>query len=63
MPDKVNVIIPSIELSSELKNCLIKLNNQSFKKFFVTIVLDLKNKSKLPKLNYKINTLIAGKTR
>ena len=61
MINTVNIVIPSIELSEELKNCLIKLNNQRYKFFFVTIVLDFKNKNKLPKLNYKINSLIVGK--
>ncbi len=49
MINTVNIVIPSIELSEELKNCLIKLNNQRYKFFFVTIVLDFKNKNKLPK--------------
>ena len=58
---KVNIIIPSLTLSSELVNCLLKFNNQKYKNFFVTIVLDYSNKKKIPKLNYKLNVLIVGK--
>ena len=58
---KFNVVIPSLTLSSELINCLLKLNNQKYKKFFTTIVLDYSNKKKIPKLNYKLNILIVGK--
>ena len=61
MGSKINIIIPSIQLSSELIFCLIKLNNQTYKNFFVTIVLDLDNKIKIPKLKYKINLLVSGK--
>lgn len=61
MNSKINIIIPSIQLSNELINCLLKLNNQNYKKFFVTIVLDFKNKIKLPKVNFKVNELISGK--
>ena len=61
MKNKFNVIIPSLTLSSELINCLLKFNNQKYKNFFVTIVLDYSNKKKIPKLNYKLNILIVGK--
>ena len=61
MNSKINIIIPSIQLSSELIFCLIKLNNQTYKNFFVTIVLDFNNKIKIPKLKYKLNILISGK--
>lgn len=56
-----NIVIPSLTLSSELINCLLKFNNQKYRNFFVTIVLDYSNKKKVPKLNYKLNTLIVGK--
>ena len=58
---KVNIVIPSLTLSSELINCLSKFNNQKYKNFFVTIVLDYLNKKKIPKLNYKLNILKVGK--
>ncbi len=58
---RFNIVIPSLTLSSELINCLLKFNNQKYKKFFVTIVLDYSNKKKVPKLNYKLNILIVGK--
>jgi len=61
MNSKINIVIPSIQLSEELVYCLEKLNNQTYKNFFVTIVLDFHNKKKLPKLKYKLNTLISGK--
>ena len=61
MSSKINIVIPSIQLSEELVYCLEKLNNQTYKNFFVTIVLDFNNKKKLPKLKYKLNTLISGK--
>lgn len=56
-----NIVIPSLTLSAELINCLLKFNNQKYRNFFVTIVLDYSNKKKVPKLNYKLNTLIVGK--
>ena len=58
---KVNIVIPSITVSSELINCLKKMNNQIYKNFFLTIVLDYKNKIQLPKLKYKLNVLVVGK--
>ena len=45
MSSKINVVIPSIQLSRELIYCLEKLNNQTYKNFFVTIVLDFKNRT------------------
>ena len=61
MSSKINVVIPSIQLSRELIYCLEQLNNQTYKNFFVTIVLDFKNKTKRPKLNFKLNILISKK--
>ena len=61
MSSKINIVIPSIQLSEELVYCLQKLKNQTYKNFFVTIVLDFKNKKKLPKLKYKLNILLSGK--
>ena len=57
---KFNIIIPSIQYSEELNFTLKKLEQQSYKKFFVTIVLDRKNK-KIPKFKFKLNVLIVGK--
>ena len=59
MRKKINVVIPSIQLSKELIYCLKKLNNQTYKNFFVTIILDFKNNTDKPKLNYKLNTIIS----
>ena len=61
MLPKFNIVIPSIQLSEELIYCLLKLNNQTYKNFFVTIVLDFENKIQLPKLKYKLKKLISGK--
>ena len=61
MSSRINIVIPSIELSEELIYCLKKLSNQTYKNFFVTIVLDFNNKKKLPKLKYKLNRLISDK--
>ena len=61
MSSKINIIIPSIQLSSELIFCLTKLNNQTYRNFFVTIVLDFDNKIETPKFKYKLNVLISGK--
>lgn len=61
MNSKINIIIPSIQLSRELIYCLKKLNEQNYNNFFVTIVLDFKNKSKLPKLKYPLKVMISGK--
>ena len=61
MRSKINIVIPSIQLSDELIHCLTKLKNQTSKNFFVTIVLDHENKKKLPVFKYKLNKLISGK--
>ena len=61
MRSKINIVIPSIQLSDELIHCLTKLKNQASKNFFVTIVLDHENKKKLPVFKYKLNKLISGK--
>ena len=58
---KFNIIIPSIQLSNELKYTLKKLENLKYKNFFVTIVLDKKNFIKNPKYKYKLKILIVGK--
>ncbi len=57
---KFNIIIPSVQLSKELIFCLKKLREQKYKNFCVSIVLDFKNKIKLPKLNFKINKFFVG---
>ena len=61
MSNKVNIIIPSIQLSQELIFCLKKIEKQKFRNFFVTIVLDKKNYKLKPKFNFKLNILIVGK--
>ena len=60
---KVNIIIPSITFSKELEYCLNKLNKQTYKNFFVTIVLNKKSKKKLSKNihNYRLNVLYVKK--
>ena len=55
-----NIIIPSIEIDNYLENCLIKLEDQTYKNFFVTIVLDKKDSLK-KKYKFKIVKLISGK--
>ncbi len=57
---KFNIVIPSIKYSKELNFTLKKLEDQSYKNFFVTIVLDKKNK-KIPKYKFKLNVLVVGK--
>ena len=59
--DRVNIVIPAIELNDELLKCLRKINKINYSNFFVTIILDRDLKNKLPKLRYKINKLIVGK--
>tara|TARA_B100000787_G_C16175931_1_gene289016 strand:- start:572 stop:1585 length:1014 start_codon:yes stop_codon:yes gene_type:complete len=56
---KINIVIPSVQVSKELIYCLKKLNDQVYKNFFVTIVLDIDNKIILPKLKYKLNKVIS----
>ena len=58
---KFNIIIPSIQLSKELLFCLKKLENQSYKNFIVTVVLDKKNFLKKPKFKFRLNILVVGK--
>ena len=59
--DKVNIIIPAVELNDELLKCLTAINKINYSNFFVTIMLDHDSKNKLPKFKYKINKLIVGK--
>lgn len=55
---KINIIIPSIGIDKRLLRCLDGISQQSFKKFFVTIVLDnTKNKFLLRKYRFKINLI------
>tara|TARA_Y100000590_G_scaffold190791_1_gene217142 strand:- start:852 stop:1862 length:1011 start_codon:yes stop_codon:yes gene_type:complete len=61
MKRSTNIIIPAIEINDELLNCLKGLNKISSKNFFVSIILDKKNKKKFPKFKYKINKLVVGK--
>lgn len=56
-----NVIIPSISIDNHLKNCLSKLEKQKYKKFFVTIILDKKQKINY-KYKFKLNSLSANKS-
>ena len=61
MSDKVNIVIPAVELNDELLKCLRKINKINYTNFFATIVLDYKSNQKLPKLKYKVKELIVGK--
>ena len=61
MSDKVNVVIPAVELNNELLKCLQEINKINYTNFFATIVLDYKSKQTLPKLKYKVKELIVGK--
>ena len=55
---KINIIIPSIGIDNRLLRCLDGISRQSFKKFFVTIILDeTKNKLLLKKYRFKINLI------
>jgi len=62
MSDKVNIVIPAVELNDELLKCLREINKINYTNFFAAIVLDYKSKQKLPKLKYKVKELIVGKT-
>lgn len=55
-----NIIIPSIQFSDELKFVLKKLEYQSYRNFFVTIVLDKKN-TIIPKYKFDLKILVVGK--
>ena len=61
MKNSVNIIIPSIELSEDLLKCLSEINKLKYKNFFVSIVLDKKNRKKLKKYKFKLNTKIIKK--
>ena len=61
MQGLTNIIIPAIEINDELLNCLKGINKINSRNFFVSIILDKKNKINLPKYKYKINKLISGK--
>jgi GT2 family glycosyltransferase len=58
---KVNIIIPSITISSELIRCLRGIDHLSYKNFIVTIIIDHDNKKKLPKFNFVLKKIITGK--
>jgi glycosyltransferase involved in cell wall biosynthesis len=54
-----NIIIPSIKNDQRLKRCLDGIQKQSFKDFFVTLVLDENKKlENLKKYNFEIKVLI-----
>ena len=55
-----NVIIPSIKIDNYLNNCLEKLQKQSYKNFYVTIILDQKG-SLIKNYRFKVKKLITGK--
>ena len=61
MKAKVNIIIPAIEVNSELKDCLKKLNNISYSNFFVTIMLDSYKNKIIKNYKYKLNIVVTGK--
>ena len=61
MKPQINIIIPAISINYELLECLKKLNDQNYKSFFVTIILDFYNKKKIGKLKYKLKTIVTGK--
>ena len=61
MKKKVNIIIPSITINSELLKCLKEINKIYYSNFFVTIVLNYDSKFKLPTFKYKIKKLVSGK--
>ena len=59
---KINIIIPSIGIDDRLLRCLDGISKQSFKQFFVTIILDeTKNKILLKKYKFKINLIQSPK--
>lgn len=57
---KINIIIPSISIDKRLLRCLDGISRQSYRKFFVTIVLDsVKNKFLLKRYKFKINLILS----
>lgn len=59
---KINIIIPSIDIDYRLLRCLDGISRQSFKNFFVTIILDeTKNKLLLKNYRFKINLIKLSK--
>ena len=61
MKQSINIIIPAIEVNTELLKCLKELNNIKYSNFFVSVILDQKPKKKIPKFKYKLNNLVVGK--
>ena len=58
---KINIIIPSVKISEELIVCLKGIDKLNYKNFIVSIVLDKKNKKKLPKTKFKTHIIVSGK--
>ena len=61
MGAKFNIVIPSIQLSTELKYTLKKLEKINYKSFIVTIVLNKKNFKRIPKFSFPLKILITNK--
>ena len=61
MKESTNIIIPAIELNTELLKCLKELNKLNSYNFFVSVIFDKKPKKKIPKFKYKLNYLVMGK--
>jgi len=59
MKKKFNIVIVSKDVSEDVLSCLKKLNKQKYKNFFVTIVVDLKYKKKIPKFNFKTHLVVS----
>lgn len=60
--EKVNIIIPSIEIDGRLIRCLKGIEKQTNKNFFVTLVLDKRNNLKiLKKFKFQKKILILPK--
>ena len=59
MEKKFNVVIVSKEVSADVLYCLNKLNTQTYKNFFVTVVVDTRYKKKIPKFKFKTYVVVS----
>ncbi len=62
MDHKINIVIPSITTDFRLIRCLKGISKSSYKKFFVTIILENKDRAQnLKKFNFPINIIVNKK--
>ena len=58
MAEKVNIVVPAIQIDEELLKCLKEINKINYSNFFVTIVLDHQGKRIVGSLEKRLEKLL-----